>query len=137
MSKTITIQTEINASIEKVWDLYTWPHHITQWNNASPHWHTPRVRNDLRVGKKFVFRMESKDGAQGFDFEGVYTNVNENALIEYTIVDGRKVRVNFKEHSGKTKVNINFEPENENSIEMQRAGWQAILDNFKKYVESN
>ena len=133
--KTITVHTKVHVPLKKAWEMYTLPKHIMKWNNASDDWHTPSARNDLRVGGKFVYRMEARDGSVGFDFNGVYIEVKENVLIAYTIEGGRKVIVNFSEDSGNTKIVVNFEPENENSLEMQRAGWQAILDNFKKYVE--
>lgn len=132
----ITVATSINASIDSVWAHWNTPDHITKWYNASDDWHTPRATNDLKVGGKFLFRMEAKDGSFGFDFIGVYTSVIENKSIEYTIADGRKVSIHFSENSGITTVTEIFEPENENSLELQQAGWQAILDNFKKYVET-
>lgn len=131
----ITIQTTIDAPINKVWQLYTTPADIMQWNNASPDWFTPRAENDLRKGGKFVYRMEAKDGSAGFDFEGVYDEVQIHDLIEYSMTDGRKVKTSFTEIDGKTTITIDFDPENENPIEMQQAGWQSILDNFKRYVE--
>ncbi len=131
----ITIQTTIDAPINKVWQLYTTPADIMQWNNASPDWHTPRAENDLRVGGKFLSRMEARDGSAGFDFEGVYDEVQTHDLIEYSMADGRKVKTSFTEIDGKTTITIEFDAENENSLEMQKAGWQSILDNFKKYAE--
>lgn len=131
----ITVVAHINAPIEKVWEYYNLPEHITKWNNASEDWHTPRAENDLRVGGKFVFRMEAKDESMGFDFGGIYNEVEEKKLIKYTIDDGRKVVVEFSGNAKETKVVINFEAENENPVERQREGWQAILNNFKKYVE--
>lgn len=131
----ITVVAHINAPIEKIWECYTKPEHITKWNNASEDWHTPRAENDLRVGGKFVFRMEAKDESIRFDFGGIYNEVEEKKLIKYTIDDGRKVVVEFSGNSKETKVVINFEAENENPVERQREGWQAILNNFKKYVE--
>ena len=107
-----------------------------QWNNASDDWHTPRAQNDLKVGGRFLSRMEAKDGSAGFDFEGTYTKVKEYRLIAYSMDDGRIVRITFSEHGNNTTVVITFDPEQENSLEMQRAGWQAILDNFKKYAEA-
>ncbi len=134
--KTITVQAEINAPIDKVWQFWTTPEHITKWNNASDDWHTPRAENDLRVGGKFIFRMEAKDGSSGFDFAGVYDEIKKNDLIAYTIDDERKVKVTFARNSGaETKVVETFEAESANPLEMQRSGWQAILDNFKKHVE--
>ena len=131
----IIVKAHINAPTEKVWECYTKPEHITKWNNASPDWHTPRAENDLRVGGKFIFRMEAKDESMGFDFGGIYDEVEEKKLIKYTIDDGRKVVVEFTGNAKETKVVINFEAENENPVERQREGWQAILNNFKKYVE--
>ncbi|MBP6333974.1 MAG: SRPBCC family protein [Bacteroidia bacterium] len=132
----ITVETTVKAPIEKTWMLWTSPEHITKWNNASDDWHTPRAENDLRVGGKFLSRMEAKDGSFGFDFEGVYDQVKINELISYTMGDGRKTMITFVKFGNETKVTETFDAENQNSIEMQRTGWQAILDNFKKYVES-
>jgi len=133
----IIVETTVNAPIEKVWDYFTKPEHVTQWNNASDDWHTPSATNDLRVGGNFVYRMEAKDGSFGFDFGGVYESVEQNEYIEYTIGDGRNVKVSFTAKGDKTKIVESFEAENENSIEMQKGGWQAILDNFKKYTETH
>ncbi|MBS1687956.1 MAG: SRPBCC family protein [Bacteroidetes bacterium] len=133
----ITIESVINAPVEKVWQLWSAPEHITKWCSASDDWHTPRAENDLRTGGAFSSRMEAKDGSFGFDFGGVYDNVQTHELIEYTIGDGRKVSTHFTTEGKGTKVVQTFEAENENPAEMQRAGWQAILDNFKKYVEAN
>ena len=133
----ITVETTVNAPIEKVWGYFTKPEHITKWNNASDDWHTPNASNDLRVGGNFVYRMEAKDGSFGFDFGGVYESVGQNEYIEYTIGDGRNVKVNFTAQGNKTNVVETFEAEEINSIELQKGGWQAILDNFKKYTESN
>jgi len=133
----IAVETTVNALIEKVWDYFTQPEHITKWNNASDDWHTPSASNDLRVGGNFVYRMEANDGSFGFDFGGVYDSVDQNEYIEYTIGDGRKVKVNFSAQGNKTNVIETFEAEDTHSIEMQKGGWQAILDNFKKYTESN
>lgn len=133
--KIITIQTTINAPKNKVWKLYTTPAHITQWNNASDDWHTPRAENDLNVGGKFLYRMEAKDGSFGFDFYGTYQEVRVHELISYILGDGRKVTVKFSENNEKINVQITFEAESTHSFEMQQTGWQAILNNFKKYVE--
>jgi uncharacterized protein YndB with AHSA1/START domain len=133
----ITVEATISAPVERVWKLWTSPEHITKWNNASDDWHTPRAENDLRTGGRFVSRMEAKDGSAGFDFGGVYDDVKTNHLIAYTMDDGRKVRTNFNGNNYVTEVSVNFEAEAMNPIEMQRGGWQAILNNFKKYVESN
>ena len=131
----ITVETTVKAPVGKVWKLWTTPAHITKWNTASKDWHTPRAENDLRVGGRFFSRMEAKDGSFGFDFEGVYDEVKPNELIAYTMSDGRKVKVTFTANGAETKVTETFEPESTNSLEMQRGGWQAILDSFKKYAE--
>ena len=133
----ITIENTIKAPVEKVWQYWTSPEHITKWNNASDDWHTPYAENDLRKGGKFLSRMEAKDGSFGFDFGGVYDDVKTNELIAYTLGDGRKVKNSFASAGKETKVVVTFEAETENPIEMQRGGWQAILDNFKKYVEAH
>jgi uncharacterized protein YndB with AHSA1/START domain len=132
----ITIENTINAPVEKVWEYWSKPEHITKWNAASDDWHSPRSENDLRPGGKFSTRMEAKDGSVGFDFAGVYDEVKRNEYIEYTMGDGRKVKNRFTPQGDKTKVVVNFDAETQNSEELQRGGWQAILDNFKKYVES-
>ena len=133
----ITVETTVNAPIEKVWSYFTQPQHVKNWNNASDDWHTPRAENDLQVGGNFVYRMEAKDGSFGFDFGGTYDAVNENEYLEYTIGDGRKVKISFIPHGTSTKVIETFEAETTNSVELQRTGWQSILDNFKKYTEAN
>ena len=134
---TITVENTINAPVEKVWEYWTKPEHITQWSNASDAWHTPRAENDLRTGGSFTSRMEAKDGSMGFDFGGVYDEVKPNEYIEYTLGDGRKVKISFVANGNQTKITESFEAENTNPVEMQQGGWQAILDNFKKYTESN
>ena len=131
----ITVETTVNAPIEKVWSYYTQPQHVKNWNNASDDWHTPRAENNLQVGGNFVYRMEAKDGSFGFDFGGTYDAVNENEYLEYTIGDGRKVKISFIPQGTSTKVIETFEAETTNSVELQRTGWQSILDNFKKYTE--
>ena len=133
----ITIDAVIDAPIEKVWKLWTGPDHIVKWNAASDDWHTPRATNDLRVGGRFTSRMEAKDGSFGFDFGGVYDDVKTNQLISYTMDDGRKAKIVFTDQANKTKVVIIFDAESVNSLEQQRGGWQAILNNFKKYSEAN
>ena len=133
----ITVENIINAPVEKVWEYWTKPGHITQWCSASDDWHTPRAENDLRVGGNFSSRMEAKDGSMGFDFGGVYDAVKTNEYIEYTIADGRKVKINFTSKGNTTKLVESFEAEDMNPVEMQQGGWQAILDNFKKYTEAN
>lgn len=133
----ITVEATMNAPVEKVWDLWTDPKHIVHWNNASDDWHTPKAENDLRVGGKFLSTMEAKDGSWGFDFSGEYSKVEQHKQIEYTLDDGRKVQVSFISKENETTVTETFEAEQTHTIEMQQAGWQAILDNFKKYVESS
>lgn len=134
-TKTITVETVINAPIEKVWTLYTEPKHIAQWNNASPDWHSPSAKNDLKPGGKFIIRMEAKDKSEGFDFEGTYDEVKKHELISYTMTDGRKARVTFQKQGAQTKITITFDAETINSPELQKTGWQAILDNFKEHAE--
>ena len=133
----ITIEALVAAPIEKVWAYWNEPVHVTQWNSASPDWHSPRAENDLRAGGKFNYRMEAKDGSFGFDFEGVYHQVVEHKLISYSMPDGRKVSTTFSPEGNFTKVVETFDPESENPLEMQRAGWQAILNNFKQYTEAD
>ena len=135
--KIITVENTINAPVEKVWQYWTKPEHITQWNNASEDWHTPRAENDLREGGSFSARMEAKDGSFGFDFGGVYDSIIINKYIEYTLGDTRKVKITFTPDGKKTKVTESFEAESTNPVEMQKVGWQAILDNFKKYTEEH
>jgi len=136
MKTAITIEAEIAAPIEKIWTYWTEPEHIKNWNFASDDWCTPSATNDLRVGGKFSSRMEAKDGSMGFDFGGTYTEVKENESIEYTLGDERKVEIKFIKAGDSCNVVETFEAEDENSIEMQKGGWQAILNNFKKYVEN-
>jgi uncharacterized protein YndB with AHSA1/START domain len=133
---TISIQVVIKAPVKKVWKFYTEPEHIKQWNQASGDWHTPKVENNLKPRGKFTFRMEARDGSFGFDFSGTYDEVKINQLIAYTMDDNRKVKVTFTDTITETKVTILFDAEKTNSIEMQREGWQTILNNFKKYTES-
>ncbi len=133
----ITVETTVDAPVETVWECWTAPDHIKQWNNASDDWHTPKASNDLREGGTFTARMEAKDGSAGFDFGGTYTKVMKYKQIDYTMDDGRNVSVTFEEHDGQTHITESFDAESENSPEMQRQGWQSILDNFKKHVESH
>ena len=136
MDKTsITVTALISAPVEKVWDYWTDPKHIVSWNNASDDWHSPRAENDLRPGGKFLARMEAKDGSYGFDFEGIYDEVKPLQRIVYTLGDGREVRILFEKAGSGSKVTETFEAEQTNSAELQQQGWQAILDNFKNYVE--
>jgi uncharacterized protein YndB with AHSA1/START domain len=131
----ISVQTTVNAALDKVWDLWTSPAHITRWNNASDDWHTPTATNDLREGGKFSSRMEAKDGSMGFDFEGTYDLVLPQNKIEYTMSDGRKVIIEFTAIGSQTHIMETFDAETENPVDLQRQGWQAIMDNFKKYAE--
>lgn len=131
----ITVQATIHAPIEKIWAYWNEPKHITEWVFANSDWHAPHAENDLVVGGKFKTRMEAKDGSFGFDFEGVYTNIITNSLIEYTIADGRAVKIEFVTKGDEVEVIETFDPESQNSPEMQKSGWQSILDNFKKYSE--
>ena len=133
----IKIESTVLADIKKVWDYWTKPEYITKWNFASDDWHCPSSENDLRVGGKFSSRMEAKDGSFGFDFEGIYDEVVEHKKIAYTMGDGRQAITNFEQQGNKTIITTTFDAENENPIEMQKYDWQAILDNFKKKVESN
>ena len=132
---TLTVQATINAPLETVWEMWTAPRHIMQWNNASADWHTPKAENDLRVGGKFSSRMEAKDGSAGFDFGGTYQEVEKDQLIAYELGDGRKVKVHFSGNQQSATVIESFEAEDMNSLEMQEQGWQAILDNFVQYVQ--
>lgn len=131
----ITVQSTIQAPIQKVWDYYTQPEHIIGWNFASDDWHCPRATNDLRVGGQYSARMEAKDGSYGFDFNVLYDEVVEQDKIAYTMEDGRKAVITFTDDHGTTFVTVTFDAENHHEPEKQRAGWQAILDNFKKYTE--
>jgi uncharacterized protein YndB with AHSA1/START domain len=134
---TVTVETSVHAPISKVWSCWTEPIHITQWNAASDDWHTPRAENDLRTGGVFTSRMEARDGSSGFDFSGTYTEVIPHQHIAYTLGgdDGRKVDILFQTEGENVKITETFDAENINSIDRQKAGWQAILDRFKQYVE--
>jgi uncharacterized protein YndB with AHSA1/START domain len=132
----ITVEATVNSPVNKVWKFWTVPEHITQWNHASDDWHSPHATNDLRVGGSFSARMEAKDGSFGFDFGGVYDDVKTNERIAYTMGDGRKVKITFSSSGNETRIVEKFEAESTNSHEMQKGGWQAILNNFKKYAES-
>lgn len=131
----ITVKTTIQAPIEKVWERWTNPAHLVFWNSASDDWHSPRAENDLRVNGKFNTRMEAKDGSAGFDFEGTYTKVEPLSRIDYQLTDGRQVKISFQKQDGYTQLTETFDAENLHPIEMQQAGWQAILDRFKSYSE--
>lgn len=132
----IIIRATVLADKQKVWNYYTQPEHITKWNFADPGWHCPTATNDMKVGGRYVARMEAKDGSFGFDFDAVYTEINQGESFTYEF-GGRFATVEFIETNGQTEVIVTFDPETENSIDLQRQGWQAILDNFKKYTETN
>jgi uncharacterized protein YndB with AHSA1/START domain len=132
----ITIETEVKAPLQRVWDAWNTPEDIQRWNAASDDWHTPSSRVDLREGGKFSARMEAKDGSMGFDFEGTYTRVVAGQRVEFRMGDGREVSVEFRQESGRVLVRETFDAETQNPPEMQRQGWQAILDNFARYVEA-
>ncbi len=132
----VKIESLLAASKEKVWECYNTPKHITQWNFAADTWQCPSSEVDLRVGGKMKSRMEAKDGSFGFDFEATYDEVEQGKKLSYTMPDGRHVVTTFEAVGDKTKIVTLFDPENMHPIDFQKAGWQAILDNFKKYVES-
>lgn len=132
----LTVDVNIKASPALVWEYFNAPEHLTKWCAASDDWHMPSASNDLRVGGEFNNRMEAKDGSFGFDFKGTYTEVTEFSKISYTMEDGRTVDIFFEKNSDTTDLKEIFDAESENPIDMQKAGWQAILDNFKKYVEN-
>ena len=132
----ITVNATVNSPVAKVWEAWNTPADIMQWNAADPSWHTPSSENDLRTGGHFKNRMEAKDGSFGFDFEGIYDQVELHKEITYTMGDGRKATTLFVEQDGKTNIQTTFDAETENDPELQKQGWQAILDNFVKYVES-
>ena len=133
----ITVETRVKAPLKAVWSAWNSPEDIKRWNAASDDWHTTQSSVDLRKGGKFSSRMEAKDGSAGFDFEGTYTQVVPPKLVEYRMSDGREVRVEFAEGAGGVVVKETFDAESENAPEMQRQGWQAILDSFARHVEGN
>ncbi|WP_258101188.1 SRPBCC domain-containing protein [Marinoscillum pacificum] len=133
---TLHIEAEIAVPVEKAWEIWTTPEHITKWNQASPDWHCPSATNDLQVGGKFSSTMAAKDGSFSFEFGGVYDTVNTNELIEYTLDDGRTVSVTFEATDKGVLIKSDFEPEDSNSHDMQQGGWQAILNSYKAYAES-
>lgn len=133
---TITVQSNIDAKRNKVWEYYTNPKHIVNWNFASDDWCCPSAENDLRIGGTYQVRMEAKDGSFGFDLIGIYKEIKPMESFRYEF-GGRQVRVSFVENGTATQLKVTFDPETENPIDMQRNGWQAILDNFKKYTESH
>ena len=132
----ITVKVSVKADIDKVWNCWTDPEHITNWNFATDEWCCPKAENNLRPNEKFSWRMEAKDGSMGFDFEGTYNKIAEKEWISYKMSDGRKVDIEFTQNGNEIQVSETFDAEGTNSDELQRAGWQAILGNFKKYVES-
>ncbi len=132
----ITVQTQVHAHIDDVWHFYTDPDAIKAWNAASGDWHTPKATSDLRVGGNFCYRMEAKDGSAGFDFAGTFTEIVEPLRLEYQFAD-RHVRVEFSDTLEGVQVKVTFDAETEHSPEQQQQGWQAILDNFKQYVEAH
>jgi len=133
--ESVMVKITVDLPVEQVWKYWTGPEHVIHWNNASDEWHTPSATNDLREDGKFVYRMEAKDGSMGFDFFGTYDRVVPHKLIEYTLGDKRKVRIDFVENGEQTELIEIFEAESENPVELQRNGWQAILNNFKHYAE--
>ena len=135
MSNKITVSASVDADIKKVWDYYTNPEHITKWNFADPSWQCPSASNDMRVGGKYLARMEAKDGSFGFDFEAIYTEITDGEKFTYGMPNDRQVTVVFSENGSGTGVIVTFDAEDQNSLEMQKNGWQAILNNFKKYTE--
>jgi uncharacterized protein YndB with AHSA1/START domain len=134
--KKITVNASIAATQQKVWDYYTLPEHITKWNFAHPSWHCPSASNDLKIGGLYHARMEAVDGSFGFDFDAIYTEINIGSNFTYGFA-GRVVSVELRESNSHTAISVSFDPESENPIELQRDGWQAILNNFKRYVEAN
>jgi uncharacterized protein YndB with AHSA1/START domain len=132
----ITVQTILKAPIEKVWKLWISPEHIMQWNHASADWHTPYAENNLKVGGKFKYTMAAKDGSMQFDFGGTYTEIVNYSLITYTLDDERKVIITFESRENDVLITEKFDPETVNTEALHQQGWQAILDNFKKHVET-
>lgn len=132
----VTVEATVKAPIEKVWTFWSEPQHIMKWCAASDDWHAPVAENDLREGGKFLTRMEAKDGSFGFDFGGVYTRVQKHKQIDYELGDGRKVHITFEPRGNETRIIETFDTETQNPVDMQRTGWQAILDNYKTYAES-
>lgn len=135
--KLITVKATVNAPLSQVWEKWTNAHHVTKWNFASPDWHCPSAENNLVEGGEFHYLMAAKDGSFQFDFWGTYQKITIEKSLDITIGDGRKMFVSFEKSGDQTILEERFEPENENSEELQQAGWQAILDNFKQYAESS
>ena len=133
----ITVETTVDAPVEKVWEYFSLPKHIINWNNASEDWCTPSSENDFKEGGKFTNRMQAKDGSVGFDFWGIYDKIIQNEYIEYTLGDDRNVKINFAPEGEGTKITERFEAETSHPADVQKKGWQNILDSFKKYTENN
>lgn len=136
MNKKITIEATVNADMATVWEYWNSPEHIVQWAHASEDWECTSAINDLRVGGRFVNALGAKDKSAGFDFAGTYTAIEFGKVIESTLDDGRTVSVKFEDTESGVQITQTFEMENQNPEEMQRAGWQAFLDNFKKHTET-
>lgn len=135
MPNKIKIHTQVQSTIDKVWDAWTNPKHIVHWNFATSDWHCPAATNELKVGGKFSTTMASKNGEFSFEFGGIYDLVEYPSHLAYTLEDGRKVKALFESNSEGVLVTELFDPEDQNPIELQQAGWQSILNNFKSYVE--
>ncbi len=136
MQTKIIVKTTVNTPIKKVWEFWTNPNHVMHWNHASDDWHTPNAENDLSVGGKFSYTMAAKDGSFSFDFWGTYTRIIEHEMLVIKLGDDRNLEITFTSDVDKTHITEIFDAENENPVELQQTGWQAILDNFKKYTES-
>lgn len=132
----ITVSALVNKPVAHVWKIWTEPEHIMQWNAASDDWHCPMATNDPRTGGTFSSTMAARDGSTSFDFDGVYDDVQLHKRIAYTMSDGRTCEILFTEEAGATKVVESFDAETQNSVELQRGGWQAIMDRFKKHAEA-
>ncbi len=137
MQQKISIEATINADLKKTWNYYTLPEHITKWNFADPSWHCPSASNEMKIGGKYLARMEAKDGSFGFDFEAYYTEINLGNSFTYEFGE-RICTIEMTElENNQTAIKITFDPETENPIELQQQGWQLILNNFKSYTEEN
>jgi uncharacterized protein YndB with AHSA1/START domain len=133
----VTVETTVNIPLDKAWDCFTNPAHVTHWNFASPDWYCPKAENDLRAGGRFTYSMAAKDGSFSFDFSGVHEEVEIHKRIKTLLDDGRIMEVSFQSNGDNTLVTETFEPENIHPVEFQKAGWQAILDNYKLHAESH
>lgn len=136
MGEMIQIKAVVAKPVELVWEAFFGPEHIVKWNQASEDWHTVRAEGDLRPGGTFSSRMEAKDGSMGFDFGGTYDLVEQFSRVEYTLGDGRVVKIHFTDLGDSTDIEEWFEAEGQNPAEMQQQGWQSILNSFKNYTES-